>query len=43
MSCPTVHQASKQNFVVNIQDIKFGKLVVWWRERDIEVETEIEQ
>ena len=35
MSCPTVDQASKQNFVVNIQDSEFGKLVVRWRERDI--------
>ena len=38
MSCPTVDQASKQNFVVNIQDSEFGKLVVWWRERDIIIE-----
>ena len=35
MSRPTVDQASKQNFVVNIQDSEFGKLVVRWRERDI--------
>ena len=35
MSRPTVDQASKQNFVVNIQDSEFGKLVVWWCERDI--------
>ena len=35
MSPPTVDQASKQNFVVNIQDSDFGKLVVQWRERDI--------
>ena len=34
MSRPTVDQASKQNFVVNIQDSEFGKLVVWWHERD---------
>ena len=34
MSRPTVDQASKQNFVVNIQDSEFGKLVVRWRERD---------
>ena len=32
---PTDDQASKQNFVVNIQDSEFGKLVVWWREQDI--------
>ena len=32
---PTFDQASKQNFVVNIQDSEFGKLVVRWRERDI--------
>ena len=35
MSRPTVDQASKQNYVVNIQDSEFGKLVVRWRERDI--------
>ena len=35
MSRPTVDQASKQNFVVNIQDLEFGKLVVRWREQDI--------
>ena len=34
MSRPTVDQASKQNFVVNIQDSEFGKLVVRWREQD---------
>ena len=34
MSRPTVDQANKQNFVVNIQDSEFGKLVVQWRERD---------
>ena len=34
MSCPTIDQASKQNFVVNIQDSEFGKLVVRWGERD---------
>ena len=38
MSRPTVDQASKQNFVVNIQDSEFGKLVVRWRERDINIE-----
>ena len=37
MSRPTVDQASKQNFVVNIQDLECGKLVVRWRERDIRV------
>ena len=35
MSRSTFDQASKQNFVVNIQDSEFGKLVVRWRERDI--------
>ena len=34
MSCPTVDQANKQSFVVNIGDSEVGKLVVWWRERD---------
>ena len=34
MSRPTVDQASKQNFVVNIQYSEFGKLVVRWREQD---------
>jgi hypothetical protein len=28
VSRPTVDQANKQNFVVNIQDSEFGKLVV---------------
>ena len=35
MSRPTVDQASKQNFVVNIRDSEFGKLVVGWAEQDI--------
>ena len=35
MSHPTVDQASKQNFVVNIQDSEFRKLVVRRHERDI--------
>ena len=34
MSNPTVDKASKQNFVVNIQDSEFGKLVVRWGEQD---------
>ena len=34
MSRPTVDQESKQNFVVNIQDSEFGKLVVRWAEQD---------
>ena len=34
MSLPAIDQANKQNFVVNIQDSEFGKLVVRWRERD---------
>ena len=34
VSCPSFDQASKQNFVVNIQDSEFGKLVVRWREQD---------
>ena len=34
MSCPSVDQASKQNFIVNIQHSELGKLVVRWRERD---------
>ena len=34
MSRPTVDQARKQNFVVNIQDSEFGKLVARSRERD---------
>ena len=40
MSRPTVDQASKQNFVVNIQDSEFGKLVVRRREQDIQPEFE---
>ena len=39
MSCPTVDQASKQNFVVSKYS-EFGKLVVRWRERDINVSSE---
>ena len=42
MSRPTVDQASKQNFVVNIQNSEFGKLVVQWRERDNDNENEYE-
>ena len=34
MSCPAVDQASKQNFVVNIQGSEFGKLVVRWHDQD---------
>ena len=34
MSCPTVDQASKQNFDVIIPDSEFGKLVVRWCEQD---------
>ena len=32
VSRPTDDQASKQNFVVNIQDSEFGKFVVPWCE-----------
>ena len=35
MSRPINDQESKQNFVINIQDSEFGKLVVRWREQDI--------
>ena len=34
MSCPTVDQANKQNFVVNIGDSEFVNLVVRCREQD---------
>ena len=37
MSRPTVDQVSEQK-VVNIQDSEFGKLVVWWREQDKNLE-----